>query len=131
MPLRKSTDAPQNRRGDGQISRLLLSAGQFGSRHLAVTWVDGAPGSQQALHAHPDGEQVYVIVRGHGHMLIRDEHHDVEPGDLAFIPPDTDHAIRATGPEPLAYVSATSPPFPARIDGANWTPGHTSRAEEQ
>ncbi len=35
----------------------------------------------------------------------------MEAGTLVLIPPDTEHAIRNPGPEPLAFVSATAPPF--------------------
>jgi hypothetical protein len=42
--------SPKNERGNGQVSHLLLAHGQFGSRNLAITWVDGEPGSQQPIH---------------------------------------------------------------------------------
>jgi mannose-6-phosphate isomerase-like protein (cupin superfamily) len=103
-------DAPLNRRG-GQESFLLLARGQFGSRNLAITWVDGAPGSEQGLHRHSDNEQVYVIVRGRGVMKAGGEEQEVGPGTMVFIPPGTDHAIRNTGSDTLTFVSATSPPF--------------------
>jgi mannose-6-phosphate isomerase-like protein (cupin superfamily) len=115
-------ECPRNERGDGQVSHLLLAEGQFGSRNLAVTWVEGAPGSQQPVHAHPDSEQAYVIVRGSGRMLLADEEREVGPGTLVFIPPGTPHAIRNNGEEPLVYVSATSPPFPADVSGTSWEP---------
>jgi mannose-6-phosphate isomerase-like protein (cupin superfamily) len=104
--------SPQNRRGGGQVSHLLLAPGQFGSRNLAVTWVEGIPGSQQPLHAHPDCEQVYVVVAGWGRMIVDGEEQDVQPRTLVFVPPGTEHAIRNPGPGNLVYVSATSPPFP-------------------
>ena len=75
------------------------------------------PGSQQALHAHPAHEQVYVIVEGRGHMLASAEACEVGRGTLVFVPPATPHAIRAIGGQQLAYVSATSPPFEATITG--------------
>jgi mannose-6-phosphate isomerase-like protein (cupin superfamily) len=104
-------DSPQNRRGGGQVSHLLLGPGQFGSRNLAVTWVEGTPGSQQPLHAHHGCEQVYVVVAGRGRMIVGGEEQDVRPGTLVFVPPGTQHAIRNPGPGNLVYVSATSPPF--------------------
>jgi putative monooxygenase len=113
-------DCPRNERGGGQVSHLLLAEGQFGSRNLAVTWVEGAPGSQQAVHAHPESEQAYVIVHGSGEMILGDEQHPVEPGMLVYIPPGTPHAIRNDGPNPLVYVSATSPPFPAKVSATTW-----------
>lgn len=110
MHINTIREAPINRRG-GQVSHLLLAKGQFGSQRLAITWVDCPAGSEQPMHRHPDAEQVYCIVAGGGTMIVGSEERTVEAGALVFIPPDTDHAIRNSGPEPLTFVSATSPPF--------------------
>jgi len=111
MFIQKLDDSPENRRGSGQVSRLLLAPRQFGSRHLAVTWVEAAPGSQQSLHAHSDSEQIYVIVGGRGRMIVADEEREVHAGTLVFIPTGAKHAIFNPGPESLVYVSAAAPPF--------------------
>jgi mannose-6-phosphate isomerase-like protein (cupin superfamily) len=110
MNTTSTDESPVNERG-GQSAYLLLAKGQFDSRHLAITWVDCPPGTQQPLHRHPDQEQVYVIVRGRGTMLVGPESAEVAQGMLVFVPPGTDHAIRNDGTELLSYVSATSPPF--------------------
>lgn len=114
-----STDAsPVNHRG-GQSSYLLLTRGQFGSQRLSITWVDCPPGSQQPIHRHDAQEQVYVITRGTGTMLVGDEERRVEAGMLVFVPPGSGHAIRNDGSELLTFVSATAPPFdPAVLDPA-------------
>ena len=103
-------ESPRNHRG-GQVSYLLLAPGQFGSTNLAITWVEGQPGSEQPVHEHPSQEQVYVIVRGRGVMRVGDEEREVEAGTLVLVPPRTGHSIRNTGEEPLVFVSATAPPF--------------------
>jgi mannose-6-phosphate isomerase-like protein (cupin superfamily) len=87
-----------------------MDAGDLGARNLSVTWVDVPPGAEQRLHSHEDAEQVYVIVRGQGRMEVAGDVEDVGEGDLVLIPPATDHGIRNDGSEPLAYVSAASPP---------------------
>ena len=111
-------ESPVNERG-GQSAYLLLSKGQFGSRHLAITWVDCPPGSEQPVHRHAGLEQVYVIIRGRGTMLVGLDRREVGEGTLVFVPADTDHAIRNEGTEPLSYVSATAPPFePAELGSA-------------
>jgi mannose-6-phosphate isomerase-like protein (cupin superfamily) len=102
--------SPTNHRG-GQTSYLLLANGQFGSRELAVTWVECPPRSEQPVHAHDGNEQVYVIVRGSGTMTVDDEAREVHAGTLVFVPPRTGHSIRNDGHEPLVYISATAPPF--------------------
>lgn len=116
MQVQPLDTAPVNERG-GQVSHLLLGREQFGSKNLAITWVEGAPGSMQAVHGHPDNEQVYIIVRGRGVMQIGDEMEEVREGTLVFIPPGAAHALKNTGDEPLVFVSATSPPFdPQELD---------------
>ena len=112
MHTRHLSESPRHLRG-GQISYLLLNEGEADSRHLLITWVEGEAGSQQDLHAHPDSEQVYVIVAGRGLMHVADEEQEVGPGMLILIPKGASHAIRNVGTEKLVYVSATSPPFDA------------------
>ena len=110
MDVTVARESPRNERG-GQVSYLLLSPGQFGSTRMAITLVEGDPGSEQPMHSHPEAEQVYVIVAGAGLMRVDDDELEVGPGTLVFIPPGANHAIRNVGSEPLTYVSATSPPF--------------------
>ena len=110
MHIQSIDGAPANERS-GQKSYLLLTEGQFGSKNLAITWVEGEPGSMQAVHGHPDNEQIYVIVRGRGVMQVADEMQEVGEGTLLYIPPGAAHAIKNTSDEPLVFVSATSPPF--------------------
>jgi mannose-6-phosphate isomerase-like protein (cupin superfamily) len=126
MDIQTLAGSPRNERGDGQVSHLLLSEGQFGAQRLCVTWVECQPGSQQALHRHLTQEQAYVIVHGHGQMLVGDEERAVDEGTMVFIPPGATHAIRNTGSELLVYVSATSPPFTATISGQTWEADHQS-----
>ena len=117
MFIQTLEESPRNHRG-GQVSYLLLTKGQFDSKNLAITWVEGSPGSEQALHAHPANEQVYVIVHGRGMMRVGSEEQEVLAGTLVFIPPGASHAIRNTGGEPLVFVSATAPPFDLPPEGS-------------
>lgn len=110
MHTQHYSESPQHARG-GQISYLLLTQGQFGSRNLSITWVECEPGSEQEIHAHPHEEQVYVITHGRGMMRVGREEQVVEAGTMVFTPPGLPHAIRNTGSEKLIYVSATAPPF--------------------
>ncbi len=110
MEVTNLNTCPRNERG-GQVSYLLLGGGEGGSHNLAITWVEGEPGSEQPDHRHDDKEQVYVIVSGTGLMRVAQEERQVERGDLVVIPPGSGHSIRNVGSTPLVFVSATSPPF--------------------
>ena len=45
-------NSPQDHRG-GQVSYLLLGRGQFSAVNLSITWVEGAPNSEQETHRLP------------------------------------------------------------------------------
>ncbi|HUS83020.1 MAG TPA: cupin domain-containing protein [Dehalococcoidia bacterium] len=121
MHTRRLPDSPRHHRG-GQVSYLLLTEGQADSHNLAITWVEGEPESEQGRHAHHDAEQVYVIVAGKGLMHVADEEKEVGPATLVFVPKGALHSIRNVGAEKLVYVSATSPPFDAKLVAALYEP---------
>lgn len=129
MDVTRAESCPRNERA-GQVSYLLLSPGQFESAHMAITLVEGGPGSEQPMHSHPEAEQVYVIVAGNGLMRVDDEEQEVGPGVLVFIPPGARHAIRNLGTTPLTYVSATSPPFRMPEPGSPFAYGPPDHGHE-
>ena len=90
-------------------SHILMDAGELGSRHMTVTWIEVPPGASEVLHSHEEAEQVYVVVRGTGTMSAAGDTQDREPGDLALIPPATDHRIGNEGEGELALVSVQAP----------------------
>lgn len=90
-------------------SHILMDAGELGSRHMTVTWIDVPSGVSQQLHSHEEAEQVYVVVRGEGTLSAAGDTETLVPGDLALIPPATDHVIANQGADQLALVSVQSP----------------------
>lgn len=90
-------------------SHILMDAGELGSRHLTVTWVEVPAGVSQELHSHEEAEQVYVVVQGTGMLSAAGDTEQLEPGDLALIPPASDHSIANEGVETLAILSVQSP----------------------
>jgi mannose-6-phosphate isomerase-like protein (cupin superfamily) len=90
-------------------SHILMDAGELGSRHMTVTWIEVPPGASQQLHSHEEAEQVYIVVRGAGTLSAAGDSETLEPGDLALIPPASDHTIANEGSEDLALVSVQSP----------------------
>ncbi len=86
-----------------------MDAGELGSRHLSVCWLEVPPGASEKLHSHEESEQVYVVVAGVGAMSAAGDTEKLAAGDLALIPPATDHEIANDGDVPLALVSVQSP----------------------
>jgi len=90
-------------------SKVLMDAGELGSRHMTITWLEVAPGVSESLRSHGEAEQVYVVVSGSGTLSATGSPETLGPGDLALIPPASDHTIANEGDAPLVIVSAQSP----------------------
>ncbi len=90
-------------------SHILMDAGELGSRHMTVTWIDVPSGVSQELRSHEEVEQVYVVVEGTGTLSTTGDTETLVPGDLALIPPATDHTIANEDEAPLALLSVQSP----------------------
>ena len=90
-------------------SHILMDAGELGSRHMTVTWIEVPATTEQELHSHEEAEQVYVVVRGVAELSAAGETESLEPGDLALIPPASDHVIANRGDDVLALLSVQSP----------------------
>jgi mannose-6-phosphate isomerase-like protein (cupin superfamily) len=67
------------------------------------------PGASEELRSHEEAEQVYVVVQGTGTMSATGDSQQLVAGDLAMIPPATDHSIANDGSAALALVSVQSP----------------------
>ena len=89
-------------------SHILMDAGELGSRNMTVTWIEVPPDTEQELHSHEEAEQVYVVVGGVGELSATGDTERLEPGDLALIPPASDHVIANHGTETLARLGAVA-----------------------
>lgn len=90
-------------------SRILMDAGELGSRHMTATWLELEPGTSQDLRTHEEAEQIYVVVRGVAMFSGAGDTAELGVGDLALIPPASDHSIANDGSETLALLSVGSP----------------------
>lgn len=90
-------------------SHILMDAGELGSRHMTVTWVDVPSGVSQEMHTHEEAEQVYIVVKGTGTLSTTGDTELLQPGDLALIPPASDYTIANEGEDGLSLLSVQSP----------------------
>jgi mannose-6-phosphate isomerase-like protein (cupin superfamily) len=86
-----------------------MDAGELGSRNLSVNWLEVPAGASEELRSHEETEQVYVVVSGSGKMSATGDTLELAAGDLALIPPATDHSVANDNTETLALISVQSP----------------------
>jgi len=75
-----------------------------------------APGQVSLAVAQRTVEEIWYILSGGGEMWRRLEGQEeiaaLEPGVCLTIPVGTEFQFRSSGPEPLAAVAVTMPPWP-------------------
>jgi len=93
----------------GALSKVLVAAGEAGSRLVDYRLSSYAPAAHVARHVHDAKEQIYHFLEGEGLLELGEETHLVRPGDVALIPPHVPHALRNTGLERLVFIVVTIP----------------------
>src|SRR3954465_12318124 len=106
LPARPDVMAP-----DGSDVRILARLGGGSMAHFEL-----GPGRTSVAIVHRTVQEFGFFVSGRGEMWLagdeRDDVVEVEPGVSLTIPVGTRFQFRALGPEPLAAVGVTMPPWP-------------------
>jgi mannose-6-phosphate isomerase-like protein (cupin superfamily) len=78
---------------------------------MTVTRVTMEPGAVSTLHAHARAEQIWLIERGSGTLLMDGgAEMRIEAGDIVRTPAGDAHGVVNSGSEPLIYLAITTPP---------------------
>lgn len=120
LPIARHAVAP-----DGSDVRVLLGLKGGGMAHFEL-----APGQTSTAVTHRTVEEIWLFLSGGGEMWRRqggrEEIVAVERGVCITIPLGTHFQFRSFGPEPLAAVGVTMPPWPgegeAVIVEGKWRP---------
>ena len=120
LPAARDAIAP-----DGSDVRILLGLDRGGLAHFEL-----APGAISVAVAHHTVEEIWYFLGGRGKMWRRlgnqEEETPVDPGTCITIPVGTHFQFRSYGPEPLAALGITMPPWPGEheaypVEGV-WNP---------
>ena len=110
LPATRDVVAP-----DGSDVRILLGLHGGGMAHFEL-----APGETSIAVAHRTVEEVWFFLRGRGEMwrksTTREEIVPVEADVCITIPLGTHFQFRSFGPEPLAAIGVTMPPWPGETE---------------
>jgi mannose-6-phosphate isomerase-like protein (cupin superfamily) len=68
------------------------------------------PGSTIGDHAHPNTEDLYLILDGHGIGILNDERFPVGPGDLFLVKAGGSHGLINNSDRPLTFLGLLTRP---------------------
>jgi mannose-6-phosphate isomerase-like protein (cupin superfamily) len=77
---------------------------------VTITRVTMQPGSVSKRHAHPNSEQIWIVERGSGQLLLDGAQSELNAGDIVRTPAGDIHGVENTGKKPLVYLAITTPP---------------------
>ena len=110
---------------DGSDVRVLLGLAGGGLAHFSLS-----PGQTSIAVTHRTVEEIWYVLAGRGEMWRREAGREevvaMEPGVCLTIPLGTHFQFRSIGPDTLAAVAVTMPPWPGDGEAVavqgKWTP---------
>jgi mannose-6-phosphate isomerase-like protein (cupin superfamily) len=111
MDIQNIDCVPATKTKDGSEIRELLAHRNSCIHRQSLAEARLPPGACTTPHCHPDTEEIYYILQGHGRMLIDAESRDVMPGDAIAIPPGARHQIINTQELPLKFLCCCAPGY--------------------
>lgn len=93
----------------GALSKILVEAGEGGSRVIDYRISSYAPAAHVALHDHAAKEQIYHVLSGEGLLTIGTRKVVMRKDSYVFIPPGVKHELHNTGLERLVFLVITAP----------------------
>jgi mannose-6-phosphate isomerase-like protein (cupin superfamily) len=110
LPVGRDAVAP-----DGSDVRLLLGLGGGGMAHFELR-----PGATSTAVTHRTVEEIWYVLSGNGEMWREQagtsQTVKVHAGVCLTIPLGTRFQFRSFGPEPLAAIGVTMPPWPGEAE---------------
>ena len=95
----------------GIRSQQLIWSNNAPDAQVTITHVVMEPGSLSKRHAHTASEQIWIVERGEGLLLLaNDQTERLSAGDIIRTPAGEVHGVENTGTEALAYLAVTTPP---------------------
>lgn len=95
----------------GVTSLQLLFPENSRSERVTITRVTVAAGASSPPHRHESSEQIWVALRGSGHLLLENEQKvPFLAGDVVRFEDNDLHGFENTGGGDFEYLSVTSPP---------------------
>lgn len=68
------------------------------------------PGRTEPMHAHPDAEEINIILEGEGQLITDKDVIDCKPGDWQFIPKGVPHSHTNKSDSQFRFAWLYSPP---------------------
>lgn len=87
----------------GASIRWLIDDDHDGAPTYALRMIEIEPGGNSPQHGHPFEHENFVV-EGKGRVLIEGKWHDLQPGDVVFVPPNVEHQYVNAGDTTFRFL---------------------------
>jgi mannose-6-phosphate isomerase-like protein (cupin superfamily) len=118
MPIQRlSVDDVSVLTNPGKRSEQLVWHRNAPDASVTITRVTMQPGAVSTRHLHARAEQIWIVERGNGTLLMAGEAQaPVQAGDIIRTPPGETHGIANTGSEPFTSAGTSTLVFFVTLD---------------
>jgi mannose-6-phosphate isomerase-like protein (cupin superfamily) len=104
-------DEAETRKALGGTLKVLFTPETANTQFSRCSMGYFSPGEQLAPHIHPESEEVYYVIQGHGTVYLGEELKEipVEPHMGLYVPPGLVHGVKNTGDERLLIAFFVAP----------------------
>ncbi len=75
------------------VSRMLIDTYNCGSKKIQVNHGTVKAGQCLPGAVHEGHDELYIVLKGHADLKMKDDHYDLKTGSVVFIPGGTFHAL--------------------------------------
>jgi quercetin dioxygenase-like cupin family protein len=93
---------PENSGAD-RATRQILVGSEEDAPHFHMRYFAVQPGGHTSLDQHPHDHGVYVL-HGRAQLRLGDEQHELQVGDVVYIPGNEIHQFFTLGEEPFGFL---------------------------
>ena len=97
-----SAYGPENSRAEGATRQILIGTME-NSPHFHMRYFAVQPGGHTSLDQHAHDHGVYVL-HGRARLRLGEEEHELNAGDVVYIPGNEVHQFFTSGDEPFGFL---------------------------
>ena len=97
-----SAYGPENSKADRATRQILIGIGEQ-SPHFHMRYFAVQPGGYTSLDQHAHDHGVYIL-HGRARLRLGNEEHELQTGDVVYIPGNEVHQFFAIGDEPFGFL---------------------------
>ena len=97
-----SAYGPENSKADRATRQILIGIGEQ-SPHFHMRYFAVQPGGYTSLDQHSHDHGVYIL-HGRARLRLGNEEHELQTGDVVYIPGNEVHQFFAVGDEPFGFL---------------------------